>query len=281
MKKSLLFLFFGVVTTPMLVSAQSMGGSSSFQTPSFVAADPYYSGGISIVTPPHVSFSRPLSRVAIGLGLSPLGGGILTATNISRHFNVRSVGNFVKYSVSDFNTNGFVVSPKLSLASAGTSLDYYPFHNGFRLSPGVLYYNKNQATATFQALAGASFTLNNQTYYSGSGTYAVKGTGNLGLGKGSTSLTMTTGWGNVLPTKGRRLSFPVEVGAAFMKPPTVSLALTGQACDAQGFNCVDVATDPTVQANLNLQIAKYQNNLSMLRTFPILAFGVAYNFKIR
>jgi len=68
---------------------------------------------------------------------------------------------------------------------------------------------------------------------------------------------------------------------AFTKAPTVALALTGQVCDARGQNCVDVATDTTVQTNLNAQISKYQNDVNQLKTYPIVSFGVAYNFKIR
>jgi len=56
---------------------------------------------------------------------------------------------------------------------------------------------------------------------------------------------------------------------------------SGQACNAQGLNCVNVATYPTVQANLQAQVAKYKNDLDPLKTYPIVSFGVAYNFRIR
>jgi len=64
--------------------------------------------------------------------------------------------------------------------------------------------------------------------------------------------------------------------------PALNVALTsGQACDAAGQNCVNVATDPTVQANLKAQVDKYKSDLNLLRFYPIISFGVAYTFPIR
>jgi hypothetical protein len=44
---------------------------------------------------------------------------------------------------------------------------------------------------------------------------------------------------------------------------------------------VDVATDPTVQANLKDQILKYSNDIEELKFYPIVRFGVAYSFAVR
>jgi ubiquinone biosynthesis protein Coq4 len=44
---------------------------------------------------------------------------------------------------------------------------------------------------------------------------------------------------------------------------------------------VEVATDQSVQTNLKTQIDKYKSDLDPLKTYPIVSFGVAYNFKIR
>lgn len=224
---------------------------------------------------------KPFSRIAFGVGVSPLGIGLQTATNINRHFNIRETGSFFNYTASNISTEGFNVTAKLSLASTGASIDYYPFHRGFRLSPGLLLYNQNKANATFVAASGTSFTLNNHTYYSASGANAVVGQGAFGLGNGRPAFTMTTGWGNVIPASGRHFSFPVEVGVAFIKSPTVALNLSGFVCDAQGQNCVNVATDATAQADLAAQVQKYQNDFNPLKTYPIVSFGFAYNFSIR
>ena len=73
----------------------------------------------------------------------------------------------------------------------------------------------------------------------------------------------------MIPRRGGHWSFPFEVGAAFVGAPSINMALTsGLACDAQGQNCVSVATDPTVQANLQAQIQKYKTDLSPFQYYP-------------
>ena len=44
---------------------------------------------------------------------------------------------------------------------------------------------------------------------------------------------------------------------------------------------MNVATDPTLNANLQAQIAKYKSDLDPLKFYPIVSFGVSYSFKIR
>jgi hypothetical protein len=225
---------------------------------------------------------QPLSRIALGAGVSPLGVNMMVATNLCKYLNVRGTGNLFKYTINDISTNGFDVDAKLDFASAGVSLDFYPFPNhGLRFSPGVLFRNTNGASATFTAKSGTSFTLDDVTYYA-SATSPVQGTGTFGLHNQNPAPTITAGWGNVIPHSGGHFSFPFEVGVAFIGSPDINVALTsGQACDAQGLNCVNVATDPSVQANLKAQVAKYKSDLDQLKTYPIVSFGVAYNFRIR
>jgi len=235
----------------------------------------------SHVAPARRTQLKPFSRIAVGVGVSPLGVGFEVATNINRHFNIRGTGNFFNYTDDGITTEGFNVTAKANFASAGASLDYYPFHKGFRLSPGVLFYNQNKVDVVFRAQPGTSFTLDDHTYYSASGTQAVVGNGTFGLGNGQAAFTATTGWGNVIPASGRHLTFPVEIGVAFIKKPTAVLNLTGFVCDSNGQNCVNVETDPTAQADLAAQVKSYANDIDQLKTYPIVKFGVSYNFRIR
>lgn len=195
--------------------------------------------------------------------------------------NLRAVGNVFNYSLNNFSTNGMKLNGKLNFATAGASLDFYPFPNhGFRLSPGALFYNQNAVTANLTVAGGTSFTLDDVTYYASS-VNPITGTGSLGLNSQNPAFTITTGWGNMIPRGGRHWSFPFEIGAAMIGAPTVNVALTGgQACNALGLNCVNVATDPNVQANLQAQIAKYRNDVNSFRFFPILTFGTAYSFNL-
>jgi hypothetical protein len=237
---------------------------------------------ISSTVRPQPSALTPFSRLAFGGGISPLGINVQTAVNASRYLNLRGVGNFFNYTVNNISTSGLNINGKLNFASAGTSIDLYPFPNhGFRLSPGALFYNQNAVTANLTVAGGTSFTLNNVTYYA-SKTNPITGNGGLGLNARNPTFTMTTGWGNMIPRRGGHWSFPFEIGAAFVGAPSLNMVLTsGQACDAQGLNCVNVATDPNVQANLQAQLTKYRKDVSPFQYYPIINFGTAYSFKLR
>ena len=211
-------------------------------------------------------------------------------SNLSSHLNVRSVGNLFNYS-TNFTTSGIGANAKLNMTSAGTALDVYPFHLGFRISPGVLFYNGNQISATANVAGGTSFTLNGQTYYSananaGTGATPVNGNALLSLHTTNPAFTITTGWGNTLPRKGH-WSFPFELGAAFTGAPSVKVNLGGWACyDQAQTMCTDIAstTNPIaleIQNNLAQQVTKWTKDLEPLKTYPIASFGVAYSFGLR
>jgi len=234
-------------------------------------------------TPPNYS-PTPFSRLAIGGGFSTMGGNMQVAVIANRYMNLRGEGNFFNYSLTDASLHGLNATGTVNFATAGASVDFYPFPSlGFRLSPGVMFYNRNQVSTTLVAPGGTSFSLDGYTYYS-SQANPVTGTGSVGLNKQNPAFTMTTGWGNMIPRHGGHLSFPVEIGAAFIGSPTVNMQLlSGQVCqDPQGtIGCINVVGNPQVQANLAAQQAKYQNDLNPFRFYPIFTAGVAYSFKLR
>jgi len=293
MKRNALFLlvvFFVVMlaTTPAL-TAQSLSPSSTL-----VAAESSSDGAAGQVPSPITNAAvpaRPFSRIAFGAGVSPLGIQMQVATNINEHFNLRGTGNIFKYS-PNFTTNGLTIDANLNLASAGLALDVYPFRAGFRISPGILFYNGNQVTASDSVAGGTSFTLNSQTFYSASanaatGATPVSGSATLGLNATKPAFTITGGWGNMIPRKGGHWSYPFEIGVALVGAPPLTANLTGTACyDQAQTECTNLAstTNPiaiAVQNDLQAQIVKWQNDLNPLKTYPIVSAGIAYSFHIR
>lgn len=224
----------------------------------------------------------PFSRFSFGAGVSPLGVNLQAATTVNHRMNARITGNLLHLNINDISSNGFDGDGHLALASAGATLDIYPFpKHGLRVSPGVLFYNTNALSGAFTARPGTEFTLNGVSYTSSTAD-PVTGTGAVNLHKRTPAFTLTSGWGNMIPRDGSRFSFPLEIGVAFTGAPDVALDLTsGQACVAEGANCVDVTTDPELQTNLAAQIAKYRRNLDPLKTYPVFSFGVAYSFAPR
>ena len=230
---------------------------------------------------PRDSASAPFSRVAFGGGVSAMGINMQAAVIANRYLNIRGTGNLFNYSLNNINVNGMNVSGKLNFATAGTSVDFYPFpSHGFRISPGAMFYNQNQVSATVVAPGGTSFKLDDTTYYS-SQANPVTGNGSIILNKQNPAFTITTGWGNMIPRRGGHWSFPFEIGAAFVGAPTVNMALTsGQVCtDPAGtINCSNVVGDSQVTTNLQAQVAKYQNDVNPFNIYPIVSTGVAFSF---
>jgi hypothetical protein len=304
MKALSLLLSFAIAAAPSVLIAQT-----PVSHPTLVDEDALADGAAGQATPVRnvPAAAGPFSRVALGVGVSPLGMGLQLATNISSHFNLRGTGNIFKYT-DNFTTNGFNASAQLNLASAGASLDFYPFRAGFRLSPGLLFYNGNQLTVSTTVPAGNSFTLNGQTFYSGDpattpGATPITGNATLGLNSTKPAFTITTGWGNMIPRKGGHLSFPFELGVAITGSPSVNVNLGGWACESELVTpgggtgvrpaatttqlvCANLSdsTNPVsvdVQTNLQTQEAKWRSDLDPLKTYPIISFGVAYAFHIR
>ena len=234
--------------------------------------------------------TRPFSKVAFGTGISPLGIQLSMTTNLYPHLNLRTTGNVFNYS-TNFTASGIGANASLAMKSAGTALDIYPFHKGFRVSPGLLFFNGNQVTANASVPGGTSFTLNNQTYYSANansatGATPVNGNALLNMHTTSPAFTITTGWGNTIPSKGH-WSFPFEVGVALTGAPSLKVNLGGWACYDQAQTlCTDITskTDPIaleIQNNLSVQVAKWAKDVEPLKTYPIASFGVAYSFGLR
>jgi hypothetical protein len=274
---------FFLLAVPLKLSAQQLGMNddlaATISSASPVASD---GGGLGASgQKQQAAMPRPFSRMALGVGISPMGVRLEAATNLDRYLNLTLIGNVFQYDVNNISSNGFTATANLNLASAGASLDYYPFpRHGFRLSPGVLFYNKNALSGTVTAEGGQSFTLNHINYIS-SATNPVTGTLGLGFHSQNPAFTITTGWGNTIPRSGGHLSFPFEIGVAVTGTPDVNLALTsGAVCNDEG-QCQNVTTDAQLQSDLQAQIAKYKSDLNPLKVYPILSFGVAYSFKIR
>jgi len=232
---------------------------------------------------------RSQPRIAIVGGFSPLGARVQVATNLNSFLDLRASGNYFDYS-TNFTVDGISANARAALSSAGASLDVYPFHNGFRVSGGALFYNQNRLTATAAVPSGTSFKLNGDTFYSATanattGATPISGNAYLSLHAIRPAFTVTAGWGNIIPRDGGHWSFPHEIGVAVIGAPTVDVNLGGFVClDQTQAYCYNFATAPEAapaRADLQTQVAKWTKDLAPLKVYPIISFGIAYNFRIR
>jgi hypothetical protein len=242
---------------------------------------------------PSATWSQaPFSRIGIGADVSPLGVGLKSAIVLNHYFDGRLMGNFFSYDSGRFEVEGFNIDAKIHMKSAAAALDWYPFGSVWRISPGVMFLNGNQVSATTNVAAGTSFSIEQRTYYSASvnpatGTTPITGTGTLGLHTHQPALTLTGGFGKFIPRSNRHWSFPSEFGVAFTGAPTVKVNLAGWAClDAKQTQCSNVS-DPTspiaVEFNNDLQtrLNSWRKTLNKVPIYPLFSYGVVYSFNIR
>ena len=90
--------------------------------------------------------------------------------------------------------------------------------------------------------------------------------------------SLLIGWGNIVPHGNRRWSIPFELGVVYSRAPTSTLTLGGSACNQNGTNCRNTATDPTLQADVTKEQNKMNSDLAVLKILPVLSLGFSYKF---
>ena len=217
--------------------------------------------------------SRGGHQLGVGIRLSTLGAGAEVAASLTEKLNLRGGFNFFMYD-RGFNHDGITYKGQLNLRSGELHLDWYPFGHGFHLSPGLLVYNGNGATANASVPGNSTFTLGSTTYLSDP-TNPIAGKGKLDFVKAAP--TVLFGFGNLVP-RTRHFSVNFELGVVFQGSARTALSLTGNVCDLTGANCVNAATDPTVQANVLSEQTKLNNKLSPFKYYPVISIGFGYHF---
>ena len=206
--------------------------------------------------------------------ISTLGYGFDGAVAVNDRSNVRVGVNFFNFN-HDFDNDGITLAAHLKMRSVTAQFDWFPFAGGFHVSPGLMLYNGNRVEATASAPGGKQFNLGDDKLISNPAN-PVTGSATVSFKKVAPSIVF--GWGNIASRGNRRWSIPVDLGVVFSQAPTAALALGGSACLANGTNCRNIATDPTLQADLRKQEANLNADLSALRMIPVISFGFGYRF---
>ncbi len=215
-----------------------------------------------------------LPRFGIGLRASSLGVGIEAATAVTRKSNFRAGFNAFSYTY-DLDKDGINYAATLSLRSVELHYDQYLF-GGFHVSPGVLIWDDNHASATASAPGGTSFDLGDTQYFS-SPTNPMSGNGTLRFAH-KVAPELLIGFGNLLP-RSRHFAINFEFGVAYQGTPTVNLNLSGNACaTATGVGCQPIATTPSIQSNLVSEQNKINHDIRNAKFWPIVALGLGYKF---
>lgn len=215
---------------------------------------------------------RPFSRIAIGTRLGTLGYGAQVATPLTSHLNLRGSANFFNFGYA-IGIDGADYNSELHLKSGMVSVDYYPWHSSFHVSPGFMIF-KSTAGATMNVPGGNSFSLGDTTYTSDAND-PVHGNGVINFGR-TFMPALTVGFGNMVPRHERsHWSVPVDFGLAYTGQNTMTINLAGSACQ-QGY-CMSTS-NPDIQQNVAQEQQDLNHSMKRFKIFPILTTGVAYRF---
>ncbi|MBP0596510.1 hypothetical protein J8I26_00185 [Herbaspirillum sp. LeCh32-8] len=176
--------------------------------------------------------------------------------------NARVGVNYFDYSFNS-STNSVNYDAKAKLRTFDALLDWFPFHNEFRLSGGVIY-NGNKIDATGKPKANGTYTLNGNTYTS---AQAGQVDGRVDFKRIAPYLGL--GYGNaVAPNKG--WGFTADVGVMFQGNGSTSLSNSG--CSAPAPLCAQLGRDVAAE-NAELSDKVHGYNL-----YPVVRVGASYKF---
>lgn len=256
------------------------GPNASVDHGSFVAMAPEGGSAVQVTAPSVTGGSWFLRRWAIGTFGSTLGFGGRFAVSVTSNVNFRAGASYFSYSTSRSKDN-IPYTANVRLQSEQAVVDWYPFHGTFHITPGVQFGNHDRVFGDAVVTGGSSFTINGVNYYSSSSSpVQVSGSGAIRR----TSPMLTVGWGNWIRHFGekhgeRHFMFPFEVGVVFSGDPVTVLNYSGVVCtDAAQHNCMNIATDPEVQKNIDAERVKLQNDADWARFYPVIAGGIVYRF---
>jgi hypothetical protein len=209
------------------------------------------------------------------LGINGIGGDI--ALPVARKFNVRVGGQYFGYT-GNFTSDGAQITAALKLGGGKAGVDWFPFGNGFHVSPQLFFAIQTDVNGVVVVPAGQTISLDGGDYVSANSD-PLTGTAHIATRKAAPGLAI--GWGNISPRGSKHLSFPVEIGFYYIGQPTLQVTFKGSACDPaypQPLGCQVVTQDVGFQRDLQRFIARNNNNLSYASFFPVAQFGVGYRF---
>jgi hypothetical protein len=225
--------------------------------------------------------ARPFSGIgtAVKVGVAGIGFDVATPL-VQRTLNLRGGASFLSYTPSTITTDNYNIDGNIKFQNAAVMVDYFPFHGRFRISGGATVYNNTGLTAKLTVPTGQSFSVGDSDYYSEpynpvtNPAGPITGSGSFTFGGNKVAPRVTIGTGNMLSKKGR-FSFQSEIGFQYFSAPTVVYNISGTGCEnyTAGVysNC-----GPIPQSNITDEQNKLQNDLTALRFFPIVSFGLGY-----
>ncbi len=207
----------------------------------------------------------------ISIKASTLGAGLELDYALTDRFSIRLQGNSFAYD-DTFEEDDIDYSGEIDFSTLGLLLDWHTFGGSFRLTAGF-FSNGNELNGV--ASGEGDYEIGDRIYRS-SPSDPVRARLAAELGS-STAPYFGFGWGNS-PKNDRGLMFSFDIGVLASGSPEVTLDVSGTATDLiTGFS-VDMAIDPTVQAEVEREIAALEDDISEFDPYPVVSLGIGFRF---
>lgn len=202
---------------------------------------------------------RHTTRVYTDIGTQGLGIGV--AFGMTDSIDARIGMNSLKGSGS-FNGDSLTTDATLTFNNLGLYGDYYPFGGGFRLTGGV---QTGKNAVDIKGKFSGTVTVNGNTYAAAPGD-SIDGKIDLG----STAPYIGLGYSSRGDQSSAGLSLNFDLGVR-MGTADVSLQATG-------FNSLSAAQRTQLNADLTKERAKLEDDVKVLKTYPVLSLGLSYRW---
>ncbi len=217
----------------------------------------------------------PMLAQAGDIGLSAKGSTLGTGLEIDYaftekvSFRLQNNGYLIEdeFEESDIDYDG-----EIKLSTLGLLVDWHVFSGSFRLSAGF-YANKNHLKGLGE---GSGFYEIGDREYASDPNDPIQAGLKVNLGS-STAPFLGFGWGNSPKNKGGFMA-SFDLGVLFTGAPDVSFDVSGTAVDLGSGFTVDMATDPSVQGEVDKEVALLKDDLSDFELYPVIMFGLGYRF---
>ena len=212
------------------------------------------------------SESSANSPWAVGTDISTLGFGASATRRITPRVNVRGAINGFSFG-TDIDDTDVSYDVDLTLINVSTLVDYHPVKNlGLRLTGGLIF-NDNKLEGSGRpsgAIGDQTFTFDG-TDYSLSDVGSVDAEVDFGS---PVAPYIGIGWGNAV-RPGQRWGFSANLGVMFPGSPSIDITP----------NTSLVGTElADLQADIDAEERKLEDDLDILKVYPILSVGLTYHF---
>jgi len=200
--------------------------------------------------------------------------GIDGAVRVHPKVNLRANFNFFSLKHDFENTDDNITyKGDLKMRSVLAYVDWFPFGGGFHISPAFMINHGTKVTLSSTIPAGQTIDIDDTPYQSNAAN-PIKAAGSVSFKNGRPGIMI--GWGNIAGR--RRVTVPFELGVIFAGAPVGKLSFTGTACQTNGQNCKDIATDATIQGHVRNAEVDLNDTIKIVRFYPVLSLGLAFRF---